>query len=144
MDDIAQILKLALAAQKKISETRIEDYEPYDFQSDYHNGKDKNGEWARQKFLQAANQVGKTWCAASEVAFHATGDYPFWYEGHRLDNPTQIQVSGVTNETTRDICQVNYAGILKTLKRSAPGQFRNPRLLESPPASQVFQMLTIQ
>jgi phage terminase large subunit-like protein len=132
MDDISQILKLALAAQKKISETRIEDYEPYEFQVAFHNGKDKNGDYAFQKFLQAANQVGKTLCAASEVSFHATGDYPPWYKGRRLEKPLQIQVSGVTNETTRDICQAELLGDPEDPDAFGTGTIPKSRIVGSP------------
>jgi len=132
VQDIAQILKLALAAQKKISETRIEDYDPYEFQISYHNVKDKNGEYAGQKFLQAGNQTGKTVCAASEVSFHATGNYPVWYEGNRLENPLQIQVSGVTNETTRDICQAELLGDPEDPEAFGTGTIPKSKIVGSP------------
>ncbi len=108
--ELRQIVKLAVATQKKISETRIQDYHPYPFQLHVHNGLDDSGEPAHQKFLQAANQIGKTVCAASEVAWHATGIYPEYYTGLKIKNPKLIQVSGVTNDTTRDICQAELFG----------------------------------
>ncbi len=103
--ELVDVLRLLMAANKKISESRLETYKPYLFQLNLHNVLDRNGYPAHQKFLQAANQVGKTYCAAEEIAMHATGDYPDWYTGVRLENPRKGQVSGVTNETTRDLCQ---------------------------------------
>ncbi len=109
-EDLAEVLKLVMALNKRVSETRLQDYKPYPFQRNFHNVKDKNDEYARQKFLQAANQVGKTYSAAAEVAIHATGLYPNWYEGHRIEKPQLVQCSGVTNETTRDIIQAELFG----------------------------------
>lgn len=111
--DTAALHELMLAVEqlnKKTAETRLQDYDPYPFQMDYHNVLDINGHHAYQKFLQAANQVGKTTAAAAEVAMHATGDYPFWYTGNQIKRPILIQVSGVTNDTTRDICQAELCG----------------------------------
>jgi len=108
--ELADMLRLLMAASKKISEHRLDDYKPYLFQERFHNCLDLNGYPAHQKFLQAGNQTGKTYSAAEEVAMHVTGEYPIWYTGIRLKNPRKGQVSGVTNETTRDICQAELLG----------------------------------
>lgn len=50
----------------------------------------------------AGNQLGKTLCAAAEVAMHATGRYPDWWQGKTFDKPTSGWVAGVTGESTRD------------------------------------------
>lgn len=109
-EELTEVLGLLIELDKKVTESRLLDYEPYDYQIKYHNLEDRRGLPANQKFLQAANQIGKTYCAALEIAMHATGEYPDWYRGIRLDNPKTIQVSGVTNETTRDICQAELFG----------------------------------
>lgn len=109
-DALRELVAVMEALNVKISQTKLEDYEPYIFQRKWHNGKDRNGNLAHQKFLQAANQVGKTTAAAAECSFHATGLYPDWYTGVRISNPKLIQVSGVTNDTTRDICQKELLG----------------------------------
>jgi phage terminase large subunit-like protein len=59
----------------------------------------------RERLLCAANQSGKTFCAAMEVAMHATGRYPDWWKGKRFDRPTIGWASGTTNEVTRDTVQ---------------------------------------
>ncbi|MCP5005389.1 MAG: terminase [Planctomycetes bacterium] len=109
-EEFREFIKVITALDKKISETKLEDYKPYPFQLNFHNVKDRKGEYARQKFLQAANKIGKTYSAAAEVAWHATGNYPSYYEGIRLKSPKTIQASGVTNETTRKICQAELCG----------------------------------
>jgi phage terminase large subunit-like protein len=50
----------------------------------------------------AANQVGKTWAAGFELAMHATGQYPDWWEGRRYEQATTWWAAGVTGESTRD------------------------------------------
>ena len=109
-EDVREVLKLITALDKKITETRYLDYKPYPCQLAWHNVKDRNGKYARQKFLQAANKIGKTYCAAEEFNWHVTGLYPKYYEGERIKHPTTAQVSGVTNETTRKICQKELFG----------------------------------
>lgn len=50
----------------------------------------------------AGNQLGKTWCGGMEVAIHATGRYPDWWDGAVFDKPTKFWVAGITGESTRD------------------------------------------
>lgn len=50
----------------------------------------------------AANQVGKTLCAAAETSFHLTGNYPSWWQGRVFRRPVIGWAAGVTAESTRD------------------------------------------
>lgn len=50
----------------------------------------------------AANQVGKTLAAGSEVSYHLTGEYPDWWPGRVWTRPTRWWAGGVTQESTRD------------------------------------------
>ena len=67
--------------------------------------------------LIAANQVGKTRCAAQCVAYHLTGEYPDDWEGLRFDEPVVFWVSGETGEVIRDTSQKYLFG--------RPGEFDN-------------------
>ena len=58
----------------------------------------------------AANQVGKTYGGAVEVAIHLTGRYPDWWTGHRFDGPIDAWAGSDTTETTRDTVQTNLIG----------------------------------
>jgi len=71
--DLAELVKITQALNKKVEQTKLQDYKPYDFQMRFHNVKDRNGNPAHQKFLQAANQIGKSYSAANEFAMHVTG-----------------------------------------------------------------------
>jgi hypothetical protein len=40
---------------------------------------------ASERVFMAGNRVGKTVAAGTEIAYHLTGEYPDWWEGHRFD-----------------------------------------------------------
>ena len=93
---LAQIAKI-------LSHRHLEFYSPYPKQKDFHRiGADPG---IRERLLIAANQVGKTTCAASEVAMHLTGKYPDWWEGIRFLEPTMGWAASTTSQTTRDNVQ---------------------------------------
>ena len=85
-------------------------YKPYKYQLAFHGARDQRGELAEQKALMAANQVGKTFSAAMETSYHATGRYPDWWNGKVFDYPVEIIVGSNTNDTCRDICQKELLG----------------------------------
>ena len=53
----------------------------------------------------AGNQLGKTWSAAYEAAYHATGLYPEGWKGRKWHRATAGWLSGVTGESLRDTLQ---------------------------------------
>lgn len=76
------------------------------WQLDFHAA----GRIAVERMEMAANRVGKTEEAAAEVAYHATGQYPDWWEGKRFTSGTLIWTGSPTNETSRDIIQKALLG----------------------------------
>lgn len=93
---------------KRQSQTRLLRYEPYPKQREFHEA----GRLFRERLLMAANQVGKTLCAAAEVAIHLTGRYPDWWCGRVFESPVHFWASGVTGESTRDNPQKMLYGAL--------------------------------
>jgi len=96
-------------------------YQPYKFQKAFHHAKRgqvyvpgdydlREGIIATDRAIISANQIGKSLSAAMEVAMHATGEYPDWWEGFRFNKPVNILVAGKTNDTTRDVCQKELLG----------------------------------
>ena len=85
---------------------KLDFYDPYPYQEAFH----ATGADARQRLLMAANRIGKSYCGAAEVAYHATGLYPKWWKGRRYDEPVVAWCGGVSNETTRDIVQHELLG----------------------------------
>lgn len=92
------LTELQKEMERRASEFRLKDYRPYPKQRDFHDA----GATARQRLLMAANQVGKTWAAGFELAMHATGIYPDWWQGRRWTRPIVGWAAGVTGESTRD------------------------------------------
>ena len=86
-------------------------YRPYPFQLKWHNAIGlETDRPARQKALMAGNQVGKTYCGAMEVAYHATGLYPDWWEGERFPHAVNILVAGMSVDRVRDTLQNKLFG----------------------------------
>lgn len=76
-------------------------YKPYKKQKEFHAA----GARFRERTFAAANQFGKSYSAAAEMAIHLTGEYPAWWEGRRWDRPVHAWCAGVTGESTRDTLQ---------------------------------------
>lgn len=101
---------LALAAKRR-TVNKLDYYEPYPFQVRFHNAIGKGTTRpAVHKALMAANQVGKSFCGGMDVAIHATGLYPDWWKGHRFERGYSMLCAGMTNDSTRDICQGELFG----------------------------------
>jgi phage terminase large subunit-like protein len=64
----------------------------------------------RERCFMAGNRVGKTVAGAYELRCHLTGFYPTWWEGRVFRRPIRAWVAGDTNETTRDILQLELVG----------------------------------
>lgn len=100
--------KLRKELDFRASQRRLTSYHPYPKQAEFHAA----GLTYRERLLMAANQVGKTLCAAAEVAIHLTGRYPDWWNGRVFDSPIHFWASGVTGESTRDNPQKMLYGAL--------------------------------
>lgn len=72
-------------------------YAPYAKQVDFHNV----SSGYRERLFMAGNQLGKTWAGAFEIAMHATGRYPTWWEGRRFAHPVRIMCGSESGELTR-------------------------------------------
>lgn len=70
----------------------------------------KSGAIYKERLFLAANRVGKSQAGAYEVACHATGIYPHWWEGRRFESPTSGWIAGSTTATTRDAPQKELLG----------------------------------
>jgi phage terminase large subunit-like protein len=81
-------------------------YQPYQKQKEFH----KAGGSFRERLLMAGNQCGKTYSAAKEVAYHALGEYPDWWEGRVFEKPILAWTGSVTNETSKKIIQKALLG----------------------------------
>lgn len=76
-------------------------YHPYRKQLQFHAA----GIEHRERLLMAANQSGKTYAGAMEMAIHLTGRYPDWWPGKRWDRPIRAWAGSQTADVTRDGAQ---------------------------------------
>jgi len=106
LDTNTRALELAKALNKLERFNKIDQYDPYPYQQDFH----KTGANNNQRLLMAANRIGKSYCGAAEMSYHLTGMYPDWWQGRRFKQPITAWAGGVSNETTRDIVQAELLG----------------------------------
>lgn len=80
------------------AENALKMYKPYAKQQDFHAA----GKAHRERLLMAGNQLGKTMSAGAEMAMHASGRYPDWWQGYVFPKGMPFWCAGVTGESTRD------------------------------------------
>jgi phage terminase large subunit-like protein len=91
---------------RRLLENKIAYYKPYPKQIEFHNA----GATYRERLLMAANQVGKSYAGAMEVAFHVTGRYPDWWQGYRFTHAPRVWACGESNEVVRETQQLLLLG----------------------------------
>lgn len=106
MSDLRKIAELKAKFEWQMAGRKLDSYRPYEWQKEFHAA----GADHPERMLMAANRVGKTQCAAAEVAMHLTGQYPEWWTGKRFDRPTLCWTGSPTNETSKDIVQNELLG----------------------------------
>ncbi len=89
-----------------LSDRAIVRYKPYEKQKAFHQA----SQYYHERLLMAGNQLGKTFAGAFEMACHAMGVYPSWWEGVKYERPVRCWVAGVTNKKTRDVVQLKLVG----------------------------------
>lgn len=73
-----------------------------------------------ERLFMAANQIGKSQSCAYEVAAHATGVYPHWWNGRKFQGTDlSMWCAGNSMEATRDILQVALFGPISGVKEGA-------------------------
>lgn len=64
----------------------------------------------RISILRAGNQLGKSETAAAKFACHATGRYPDWWGGYRIEGDCLLWSTTVSAEFSRDVMQTRLFG----------------------------------
>ncbi|GIW55397.1 MAG: DNA packaging protein [Nitrospiraceae bacterium] len=111
MDKKRALEALLIKLDRKLAYRRLEIYRPYPKQREFHAA----GQTYPERLLMAGNQVGKTLCAAAEVAMHLTGRYPDWWPGKVFGKQVVGWVAGVTGEATRDNAQRMLMGRINAI-----------------------------
>ena len=108
--DLFRELALALKDEER---RRFLHYHPYIKQLEFHNSR------ATERILSGANQSGKSIAGTMETCFHLTGNYPDWWDGHRVlprlnvtNNEYELNawVLGTDSKTVRDSLQSKIIG----------------------------------
>jgi phage terminase large subunit-like protein len=81
----------------RVKRNKLISYKPYSKQLEFHSA----GAEFRERIFMAANQGGKTYAGAFEVAMHTTGRYPDWWTGRRFPRAVRVIVGSETAELTR-------------------------------------------
>lgn len=106
-DDLKEeLLELLEMREEYDRYNKLEKFEPYDFQKKFY----KASALHKGRFLCAANRVGKSYSEAAELAYHLTGRYPQWWEGHRFKKPILCWAVGITGDSTRKVLQKELFG----------------------------------
>lgn len=107
---------------------RVDGFRPYAYQAQWF----ESGAKFRLRYLSAANRIGKTFSAAAEFSYHATGCYPDWWRGYRA--PTELiglsrimWAIGVSSESTRKVLQKELIGTDDARQRHKFGTGSIPR-----------------
>ena len=106
-EEKAELVKLLEEKEQRRLYNKIGYFEPYVWQKTLCNATKEH----RQVLAMTANQIGKSTIGAYITAVHCTGLYPEWWEGRRFTKPLYCWVAGVSNDTTRDICQSELFGL---------------------------------
>jgi len=104
--ELESAIEVAKELAHRYKYSKITQYDPYPFQKEFHD----TGMGHNQRLLMCANRIGKSYSGAMEMAMHLTGIYPEWWKGRKYRKAITAWVGGVSNESTRDICQAELLG----------------------------------
>ncbi|MGR5435253.1 terminase large subunit domain-containing protein [Vibrio owensii] len=109
--------------QYDLKYNRLKHFKPYPYQSKFY----KAGANKRQRFLMAANRIGKTFGTAYEVALHLTGRYPDDWKGKRFNKPILAWAVGTTGDQVKDVLQKELFGTQTVKDEKSIGTGAIPR-----------------
>lgn len=109
---------------------KIDFFEPYKYQLKWF----RSGQHFRLRYLSAANRIGKTYCGAAEFSYHATGNYPAWWQGYItpttcIGGDRIMWAVGVSAESTRKVLQKELLGTDDARQKHLFGSGSIPREL---------------
>jgi len=84
-----KLMDLSITVSEDMRYNQLKYFRPFEHQLTFF----KTGDSERRGIL-AANRIGKTVSTCFETAWHLTGQYPDWWEGHRFSGPITAMVAG--------------------------------------------------
>jgi len=125
----------AIAEQRRFN--RLASYAPYPKQHEFH----LQGALHRERLFSAGNQLGKTWSGAAEAAYHATGLYPDWWPGRRIDRANTGFAGGISGELVREGPQRLLCGTPGDPEAFGSGMLPRECIVDSSPARGIPNLL---
>lgn len=107
--EIEALFKLQQTKEKFKRENKLAFYKPYPFQREWIEA----SKTYRQRYLSAANRIGKTYGACMELASHITGLYPPDWNGRKLelDRPGIFWCIGVSQDAVNGVLMKELLGV---------------------------------
>lgn len=103
------------------------------------------GKQYRQRAMIAANRSGKSFAGGYEMAVHATGLYPDWWEGRKFDHPVNCWAVGVSNIQTKEVVQgILYGDFLDPGSGLIPKDCLDPKRVSRPGVPEAIDTLRIR
>lgn len=115
IEDQLELLELLEARQTLLQRNKLQSYYPntgplrrelYKKHTQFYDA----GLKYKLRLFMAANRIGKTVCAAYEIACHVTGVYPEWWTGKRFTGPNKWWVCGVDSKNILTLLQPMFLG----------------------------------
>lgn len=97
IDEKREVYDLLKAKDLRRKRNWLANYKPYPKQVEFHS----HGSTVRERLFMAANQSGKTYSGAAEMAMHLTGRYPDDWAGKRFPRPIRAMAGSESGELTR-------------------------------------------
>lgn len=127
-DEIREALKIAQFIETHALFNKMQYFKPITQQRKFLAA----GATKRERVFMAGNRVGKSETGAFEVACHATGDYPDWWEGKRFGHPTKGWVAGTTSLDVRNVAQTKLCGQYGVVRAFGTGFVPKDRFADKP------------
>ena len=110
-EDRQEVMALSKGLEYAVQRNPLSVYKPHTKQRAFHDALDPRH---NEKWFIAGNRSGKTVSGATEVSMHATGQYPDWFNGRRLKQPTAGWCVSLDSNVQREVAQ---AEVLKWLPK---------------------------
>lgn len=108
-DEVIQLHALASKKEEFEKFNKLAYWKPYPYQLNWIEA----SKTYRQRYLSAANRIGKTYSACMELAIHITGLYPEWWNGRKFDfkEPATFWAIGVSQDALASSLYKNLLGV---------------------------------
>lgn len=107
-EQVKYFYELAKAKELFERENKLAFWKPYSFQKQWIEA----SKTYKQRYLSAANRLGKTYGACFELSIHITGLYPNWWNGAVIeDSECDYWVIGVSQESVNNVLMKELLGV---------------------------------